>query len=163
MDAEAELTETADLSATNLSKATWGDRSERNKVPRVEFVKPVVEPPEIVSVEMTPSEQDVYALMGVSPLVKLNREVKNPKSVIINVTLPGQSSTTPVESSSQASSTKTSGTAVPPDQESQTLTESYSSKDAALACETEANSADKRRRRRRSRALEPEDTSTLET
>ncbi len=166
MDAEAELTETADLSSANLSKATWGDRSERNKVPRVELVKPVVEPPEIVSVEMTPSEQDVYALMGVSPLVKLNREVKNPKSVIINVTLPGQSSTTSVESTSEPSSIKTSGTAVAPDRESlsQTSTEPSSSKDAAVVSgETEANSVDNRRRRRRSRALKPEDTSTPET
>ncbi len=39
---------------------------------------------------MTPEEQDVYAMMGVSPLVVLNRQVKNPKSAIINVVLPGQ-------------------------------------------------------------------------
>jgi len=38
---------------------------------------------------MTPEEQDVYALMG-SPLVRLNRGVKNLWSVIVNVTLPGQ-------------------------------------------------------------------------
>ena len=39
---------------------------------------------------MTPEEQDVYALMGISPMVLTNREVKNSRSVIINVTLPGQ-------------------------------------------------------------------------
>jgi ribonuclease E len=40
---------------------------------------------------MTPEEQDVYALMGISPLVRLNREIKNPKSVILSVVLPGES------------------------------------------------------------------------
>jgi len=50
-----------------------------------------IEPPEIVSVEMTPEEQDVYALMGISPLVRLERQVKNPRSVIISVVSPGES------------------------------------------------------------------------
>lgn len=52
------------------------------------------EPPEVISIEMTPEEQDVYALMGISPLVRLNREVKNPKSVIVSVVLPGESDQT---------------------------------------------------------------------
>ncbi len=47
-------------------------------------------PIERVSIEMTPLEQDVYALMGVSPLVRLDREFKNPKSVIISVRAPGE-------------------------------------------------------------------------
>ncbi|HEY9638171.1 MAG TPA: Rne/Rng family ribonuclease [Coleofasciculaceae cyanobacterium] len=50
-----------------------------------------IEPPEVISIEMTPEEQDVYALMGISPIVRLNREVKNPKSVILSVVLPGES------------------------------------------------------------------------
>lgn len=62
-----------------------GAKTERPKPSRQEL-----EPPEIVSVEMTPEEQDVYALMGISPLVILNRQVKNPKSVIISVTSPGE-------------------------------------------------------------------------
>ena len=37
---------------------------------------------------MTPEEQDVYALMGVSPLVLTDRSVKNPKNAIVSVTLP---------------------------------------------------------------------------
>jgi ribonuclease E len=67
-----------------------------------------VEPPEVVSIEMTPEEQDVYALMGISPLVRLNREVKNPKSVILSVVLPGESDQAetlnqpPVEASTEA-------------------------------------------------------------
>lgn len=47
-------------------------------------------PIERVSVEMTPVEQDVYALMGVSPLVRLDREFKDPKSVIVTVRSPGE-------------------------------------------------------------------------
>jgi ribonuclease E len=72
-------------------KTGWIERAERGKPINPEPVKPVVEPPEVVSVEMSPEEQDVYALMGISPLVLMDREVKNPRSVIINVTLPGQS------------------------------------------------------------------------
>lgn len=48
------------------------------------------EPPEIVAVEMTPEEQDVYAWMGISPLTLANQEVKNPKSAIISIVLPGE-------------------------------------------------------------------------
>jgi ribonuclease E len=52
------------------------------------------EPPEVVYVEMAPEEQDVYALMGISPLVRLNREIKNPKSIILSVVLPGEADET---------------------------------------------------------------------
>ncbi|ACK65139.1 ribonuclease, Rne/Rng family [Rippkaea orientalis PCC 8801] len=45
-------------------------------------------PIERVSVEMTPLEQDVYALMGISPLVRLDQEFKEPKSVVVSVKLP---------------------------------------------------------------------------
>lgn len=54
------------------------------------FNKPPVEPPESIYVEMTPDEQDVYAWMGISPLVLANQEVKNPKSAIVSVLLPGE-------------------------------------------------------------------------
>lgn len=47
--------------------------------------------PEKISVEMTPVEQDVYALMGISPLVRLNRDLKETKSAIVSVKEPGQS------------------------------------------------------------------------
>ncbi|ELR98354.1 Rne/Rng family ribonuclease [Gloeocapsa sp. PCC 73106] len=46
---------------------------------------------EKVSVEMTPLEQEVYALMGVSPLIRLSREFENPQAVVISVTAPGES------------------------------------------------------------------------
>ncbi|MBW4488356.1 MAG: Rne/Rng family ribonuclease [Trichocoleus desertorum ATA4-8-CV12] len=66
------------------------ERPERVKSAKREFIKPVVEPPEVFTVEMTPEEQDVFALMGISPLVLLNQEVKDPKSAVIQVALPGQ-------------------------------------------------------------------------
>jgi len=59
---------------------------------RRQLNKATVEPKEVIEVEMTPLEQDVYALMGISPLMLKDRnEVKNPKSAIVSVTLPGQS------------------------------------------------------------------------
>ncbi|MEB3233537.1 MAG: Rne/Rng family ribonuclease [Leptolyngbyaceae bacterium] len=57
-------------------------RSRREKTPS--------QPPEVVVVEMTAQEQDVYALMGISPLALANTEVKEPKSVVVNVVLPGE-------------------------------------------------------------------------
>ncbi|MGH2414013.1 MAG: Rne/Rng family ribonuclease, partial [Microcystaceae cyanobacterium] len=60
----------------------------KERVPRTSRREEV--PLEKVSVEMTPIEQDVYALMGISPLVRLNREFKDPKSVLISVKLPGE-------------------------------------------------------------------------
>lgn len=47
-------------------------------------------PPEVVFVEMTEQEQDIYALMGISPLVLATDTVKDPKSTIVNVTAPGE-------------------------------------------------------------------------
>ena len=75
---------------SSTGKVSWIERAERTKPVKPEPIKPIVTPPEIVTVEMTPEQQDVYALMGISPLVLLNRQVKNPKTAIVNVTLPGQ-------------------------------------------------------------------------
>jgi ribonuclease E len=98
IDTEAEFRGRDDISLPSVHKVPWVEKVERGKTTKLEPVKPVVEPPEIKTVEMTSEEQDVFALMGVSPLVKLGEEVKNPKSVIINVTLPGQGSTTEIPS-----------------------------------------------------------------
>jgi ribonuclease E len=69
-----------------------GYNEERRGRSRREANKPA-EPPEVISVEMTPEEQEVYAWMGISPLVLSSQEVKNPKSAIISVVLPGQTPT----------------------------------------------------------------------
>ena len=86
-EAEPELRRSETPSVLNKG---WSERPERTGRTRVESVKGVLEPPEIVSVEMTAEEQDVYALMGVTPLKKLEKDFKNEKSVIINVVAPGE-------------------------------------------------------------------------
>ncbi|MCS6943624.1 MAG: Rne/Rng family ribonuclease [Geminocystis sp.] len=45
---------------------------------------------EKVIVEMTEAEQDVYAFMGVSPLVRLQGEFKDPRSVLVYVKSPDE-------------------------------------------------------------------------
>jgi ribonuclease E len=45
---------------------------------------------ERVSVEMTEVEQEVYSLMGISPLILVDKEFKDPKSVIVSVKLAGE-------------------------------------------------------------------------
>jgi ribonuclease E len=129
-------------------------------VTKVELVKPVVEPPEIVTVEMSPEEQDVYAQMGVSPLEKLGREVRNPKSVIINVTLPGHSPATPTESTSEPPVSQRASavvTVVEPPSEPEPEAVTDEAQDFGMMTdesEASSSSSDKRRRRRRSSSVE---------
>ena len=80
-----------EIAPPTINKSGWTERPERAKV-KLEPIK--VEPPEVVTVMLSTREQDTYAEMGISPLLKLDREGKNPRSVIINVVQPGQS---PVE------------------------------------------------------------------
>jgi ribonuclease E len=72
-----------------FGRVGWTERPERTKV-KIEPIKPVIEPPQIVQVEMTDQEQDMFALMGISPGVKLETEAKSPKSVIYNIMQPGE-------------------------------------------------------------------------
>ncbi|MBN3962909.1 Rne/Rng family ribonuclease [Nostoc sp. NMS8] len=102
LDVEPELGVAPEIPSPTLGKPGWSERVERTKIIKAEPVKPVVEPPEIRTVEMSLQEQDIFALMGISPLVKLEQEVKNTKSVIINVIQPGQLPTTPIESTSES-------------------------------------------------------------
>jgi ribonuclease E len=94
LDPESELVTTTEIPSPSLGKSGWNERGERAKV-KIEPVKPMVEPPEVISVEMSRSEQDVFALMGVSPTVKLDREVKSHKSLIINIVQPGELGNSP--------------------------------------------------------------------
>ena len=48
------------------------------------------EPPEVIHVEMSSEEQDVYAWMGISPLVMSDQTPKNPRSAVVSVHLPGE-------------------------------------------------------------------------
>ena len=62
-----------------------------NRRDRREIIRPITETPEVVTVEMTSDEQDVYALMGISPLTLLEEGiVKNSKSIIISIRQPGE-------------------------------------------------------------------------
>lgn len=74
----------------SISKEVISIEDKRGRLPRRGGVKPAAEPPESIYVEMTPDEQDVYAWMGISPIVLITQELKNPKSANIFVTLPGQ-------------------------------------------------------------------------
>ena len=96
---------------------------------------------ERVTVEMTAVEQEIYALMGVSPLIGLEQDFKDPKSVIVSLKLPGEAeSTEEISSSTQ----ETNGEA-----------------ETAIELETDNGESDNsrpviRRRRRRSSAKEVE-------
>jgi ribonuclease E len=186
LDVEAELGVAPEFPSPTLGKPGWSERVERTvertKIIKADPVKPVVEPPEIRTVEMSLQEQDMFALMGISPLVKLDQEVKNTKSVIINVIQPGQMPTTPTESTSESTTIQkvtpeVIATKVPipkviePEQKSlieevtepseltASPTDSLPTKASAanaIADENDANSAAtaSRRRRRRSSAIE---------
>jgi ribonuclease E len=65
------------------------EKTERHRTNRRD--RPAAEPPQVIAVEMTQEEQDVYALMGVSPLVLTPEAVRDPKSIVIRVKLPGES------------------------------------------------------------------------
>ncbi len=126
------------------------------------------EPPEIISVEMTPEEQQVYAYTGISPLIRLNRQVKNPKSVIVSVVSPGQSGVTetprytpmepsdeaPREASFEPTATEISATEEPDEEQAPAVVSTLD--------ESEGNPLLSRRRRRRSSATEDDDSLTSE-
>jgi len=54
------------------------------------------EPPEVVVVEMTAEEQEVYAHMGISPLYVVGRDPKDVRNAVISIVLPGMAPT-PIE------------------------------------------------------------------
>ncbi|MGF1493110.1 MAG: Rne/Rng family ribonuclease [Microcoleaceae cyanobacterium] len=64
--------------------------SDRNRGSKSESKSSSAEPPEVISVEMTEDEQQLYALMGISPLVLTNQEVKNARNAVVTVRLPGE-------------------------------------------------------------------------
>jgi ribonuclease E len=92
-------TEDAPAEESTFTPRERPERTERNGENRYEdrrgrgrrgSMRPMAEPPESVYVEMSPEEQDVYAWMGVSPLILSDQEVKNPKNVIVSVLQPGE-------------------------------------------------------------------------
>lgn len=117
---------------------------------------------EKVSVEMTDLEQEVYALMGISPLVRLEQEFKDPKSVLVliqNSTDGNQATATSETESSQESVTKPevmseTETLTPPELKIEVTTEAEpeTETNAETEAEAEENNNARRRRRRRSSA-----------
>jgi ribonuclease E len=70
---------------TNNSANVLSDRERPGKPQRLKPTRPTIEPPEVVAIEMSDLEKETYAWMGISPLVKLGRELNNPKTAIVNI------------------------------------------------------------------------------
>lgn len=92
---------------------------------------------EKVTVEMTELEQEVYALMGVSPLVRTDRTFKDPKSVLVYLKTPGQDD---------------NGTQNISEEQTDSLEPTNSEEETELKSENGDVSNSRRRRRRRSSA-----------
>lgn len=78
VESEASLED--DKRFSKSTRARSGSRSE----------KKVSEPTQIITVEMTPAEQRIYAMMGISPLVLANYDQEESRNPVISVVLPGQ-------------------------------------------------------------------------
>jgi ribonuclease E len=117
-----------DLTAEELA----GDRERPGKPQRVKPTRPTIEPPEVVAIEMSDLEKETYAWMGVSPLVKLGRELNNPKTAIVNIVPLG---TLPPEMIAPPASTFTTAVDTDPDFESESIdspTASIATQDFAI-------------------------------
>jgi ribonuclease E len=83
---EAYVPEPLDPDINSLTGATEESERERpGKPQRMKPTRPTIEPPEVVQVEMSDLEKETYAWMGISPLIKLGRELINPKTAVITV------------------------------------------------------------------------------
>jgi ribonuclease E len=80
------------------------DRDRPNKPQRVKPTRPTIEPPEVVEIEMSDLEKETYAWMGISPLVKLGKELKNPKTAIVSIVPIGSLPPEPIEQNELRSS-----------------------------------------------------------
>ena len=69
--------------------------AERSRTAKSDTLKPTTDPPEVVSVEMTTDEQQMYAMMGISPLMLSSQTPKNSRNVIVTVCLPGEEPPSP--------------------------------------------------------------------
>jgi ribonuclease E len=91
-------------SSSGSSSSSSSSRSGRSRGGRGDR-KPAA-PPENVVVEMTPEEQSVYAMMGISPLVLSTKEIKDAKNAIVQVVLPGEAAQLTDSSSDDGSQEK---------------------------------------------------------
>jgi len=159
-----------ELFSTNTSeigRSSLSDEGESPAKPQLIKSSKEIKPPEVISIEMTPEEQDVYALMGISPLVRLDRDLKDLRSVIVSVVLPGEAEKTensnpvPVESSAAANTISlASKEEETPEKEPLTasvaVAEIETPTDSAPNTESQSSPPIIRRRRRRSSAMDSE-------
>jgi ribonuclease E len=83
---EAYIPEEIETDSTDdTTDSTASERERPGKPQRLKPTRPTIEPPEVVSIEMSELEKETYAWMGISPLVKLGRELNNPKTAIVNI------------------------------------------------------------------------------
>jgi ribonuclease E len=76
--------------ANNLANQFNKEEEDASLKPqRAKPMRMPIEPPERISVEMTNEEKEVYAWIGVSPLIKVEREIRNPRTAIVTVVEPG--------------------------------------------------------------------------
>jgi ribonuclease E len=77
--------------ANNLANQLQSEEEEDTSLKplRAKPMRMPIEPPERISVEMTEEEKEVYAWIGVSPLIKIEREIRNPRTAIVTVVEPG--------------------------------------------------------------------------
>ncbi len=104
---------------------------------------------ETVSVEMSPLEQEIYALMGISPLIYTEKEVEDPRSVLVYVKTPGEAETEPTPTTTAVETPIAAVTPVENELGSQATIESTASESEE---EPEEVPTVRRRRRRRSSA-----------
>ena len=169
LEKEANISETGDQRAVVDAEAAVVPKVGRSRNGRQE--KKPTEPPEVISVEMTPDEQRIYAMMGISPLVLAHQAVKDPKTVVMNVVLPGQappilqtvSSNTGTEQSSAFSAENAVATVSEEIVETaQAVTTSEEPLNSERTDDSVVNGgATRRRRRRRSSAVELETAGAL--
>lgn len=81
---------TSDTNGSSSSKSGGNERSRGRSSTRQRQDTP----PEVISVTMTSEEQDIYAFMGISPTVLFPGEIKKPKSAIVEILAPGETSST---------------------------------------------------------------------
>ncbi len=82
------------IDSSGLSKKLPEKASpERVKPSRIDSFKMREDkPPELISVNMSLEEQNIFAFMGISPLVLFEGEVKNPRTAVIEIHPPGYTS-----------------------------------------------------------------------
>lgn len=93
-DSKPVVKNTSDTNGSDASKSEGNESSERSERSERSRSRSSTRqrqdtPPEVISVTMTSEEQDIYAFMGISPVVLFPGEIKKPKSAIVKILAPG--------------------------------------------------------------------------